>query len=197
MAAKRAAPAPPGKPFERDWTLARLFQLVEIDQWARAQPPEIIARGRYTNRERDYFLKRVATIMDALGEAQGRDVEPLLEAHAGWFKLSVFGPDGDKAGWLLVQHADRLPALQKRTLAVLEKLYPVGEAQASSYAYLWDRVAVNERRGQRYGTQGRLVGGEWKPYRVEEPEDEVDARRRTVGLEPLAAYARRFVKIPR
>lgn len=168
------------------------MQLVEVDQWARAQPPEIIARRRYTNAERDYFLKRVDVLMRELGAVQGRELETLMSAHGGWFKVGLFGPDAEKAGWLIAYHADALPALQKAALAALERLYPVGEASPSSYAYLWDRLAVNEKRGQRYGTQGRMVGGEWRPYRLEEPESEIDARRKTVGLEPLEAYARRF-----
>lgn len=167
------------------------MQLVEVDQWARAQPPWFLDTRRYSNQERDEFLRRVAVMMDALGERQALDLEPLVEAH-GWFKISLFGIEGDKAGWLIVLHADRRPQLQKKVLAELERLYPLGETAPSNYAYLWDRVAVNERRGQRYATQGRMVGGDWKPYRIEEPESEVDARRAAVGLEPLALHAARY-----
>lgn len=164
---------------------------MDVDQWVRAQPPAMIARQRYSNAERDYFLKRCEVLIESLAVAQGREVERMLEARE-WFKISEFGVEGDKAGWLLVYHADRLPELQKKVLATLEGLVALKETTPSNYAYLCDRVAVNDRRGQRYGTQGRLVSGAWKPYRLEPPEGEVDARRKSVGLEPLAAYARRF-----
>ena len=66
------------------------------------------------------------------------------------------------------------------------KYLATGGVSKKNYAYLWDRVAVNHDREQRYGTQpdwdckdGKL---ELRP--VEDP-DNLDARRTEMGLGPV------------
>lgn len=109
-------------------------------------------------------------------------------AESGWFRISVYGPNADKNAWLLAQHADHDVAFQKQVLSLLEPLVPLKETSPSNYAYLYDRVAVAEKRPQRYGTQGRCVGDKkWKAFDVENPE-QLDARRASVGLMPQADY---------
>ncbi|ADU13611.1 DUF6624 domain-containing protein [Asticcacaulis excentricus] len=109
-------------------------------------------------------------------------------AESGWFRISVYGPNADKNAWLLVQHADHDVAFQKQVLSLLEPLIPLKETLPSNYAYLYDRVAIAEKRAQRYGTQGRCIGDKkWKAFEVENP-DQLDARRASVGLMPQAEY---------
>jgi hypothetical protein len=67
----------------------------------------------------------------------------------------------------------------------------VGEADVSHEAYLTDRVLVAEGKQQLYGTQFTVVAGAWQPQPLADP-DQIDARRRHVGLEPLDDYRRRF-----
>lgn len=118
-----------------------------------------------------------------------------LKAHvgrSGWFTVSKYGAEADKAAWLLVQHADRDVAFQAEVLAILEPLVAAGETDPRSYAYLYDRVAVNSQRPQRYGTQGRCTdAGTWEPRDVEAPE-QLDQRRAAVGLPPEADYVAVF-----
>jgi hypothetical protein len=56
------------------------------------------------------------------------------------------------------------------------------------YAYLWDRVAVNEDRLLRYGTQPdwECKGGKLALKPMEDPEN-VDVRRAAVGMGPAQA----------
>lgn len=87
--------------------------------------------------------------------------------------------DGAQQAWLLVQHADADLAFQKDCLARLERAVAAGDASPADLAYLHDRVAVGEKRKQRYGTQyGPPI----------EDEANVDARRAAVGLGTLAEY---------
>jgi len=110
----------------------------------------------------------------------------------GWFKISVWGKEIDGDAWLLVQHMDGDVVFQKQVLEMLEPLYRTGETDPSNYAHLYDRVAWNERRPQRYGTQGRCAAKlRWEPKPLEEPA-RVDERRKTVGLEPMKSYRRRM-----
>lgn len=83
-------------------------------------------------------------------------------------------------------------AFQKSALVLLEGLLPAMDTQPQSYAYLYDRVAIAEKRPQRYGTQGRCTGpAKWEPYPSENP-DGLDKRRAEVGLNSEAEYIKVF-----
>ena len=113
-------------------------------------------------------------------------------AANGWFLISTTGEEASRAAWLMTQHADRDLPFQKHVLSILEPLAAAGEASMGNFAYLYDRVAMNENRPIRYGTQGRCVGGgKWEPNPLEDPA-RVDERRALVGLGPLADYVAGF-----
>jgi hypothetical protein len=106
----------------------------------------------------------------------------------GWFDIEKYGAAADKDAWLLVQHADRSKPFQRETLAMLESLL-ADKTDPKNLAYLHDRVAMGEGRPQRYGTQGQCQpDGTWKPNESEDPAG-VDARRKALGLPPIAEYA--------
>ena len=106
----------------------------------------------------------------------------------GWFGIEKYGANADKNAWLLVQHADRNKPFQRQVLAMLESL-PPGKTDPRNLAYLHDRVAMGEGRPQRYGTQGQCQpDGTWKPNETEDPAG-VDARRKALGLAPIAEHA--------
>lgn len=111
-----------------------------------------------------------------------------LATH-GWYRTSAFHPSASNAAWLMVQHADHDPAFQQQILFMLEPLVAEGEIERSDFAYLFDRVAVNAGRPQRYGSQGRCVArGVWAPNDLEDPE-RVQALRDENDLGSLAEYA--------
>lgn len=105
----------------------------------------------------------------------------------GWPGRSLVGPEAAKAAWLLVQHADFDRPFQKRCLGLLEQAVKNGEAEATEFAYLSDRVLVGEKKKQIYGTQLEFENGTLKPLPIED-EANVDKRRREIGLEPLSDY---------
>ncbi len=104
-----------------------------------------------------------------------------------WITIPEFGKEADGHAWLLVQHADHDPEFQKEALHRLEKLYPSQETSPTNFAYLHDRVAKNEKRPQRYGTQGTVKDGKWVPYEIEDP-NSLDYRRSVVGLPSFQEY---------
>ena len=113
-------------------------------------------------------------------------------ARNGWFRLSTYGEAADTAAFLIVQHADRDRAFQRRMLKELEALAAQHETRPRTYAYLYDRLASAEQRPQRYGAQGRCTPAKtWEPNPVEEPE-RLDERRASVGLGPEADYIASF-----
>lgn len=79
----------------------------------------------------------------------------------------------------------------------LEPLAASGETRPWHFALLFDRVALSysdptQRTLRRYGTQGHCTGpGTWAPYPVEDP-DNLDVRRRAIGLPSMAEYQKVF-----
>lgn len=115
-----------------------------------------------------------------------------LLAKAGWPLKSVHGADAVRDAWLLVQHADDDTALQRQALALMSPLVARGEVAGSDFALLFDRVALADKRPQRYGSQYETAPeGCLRPSAIENPAG-VDARRKAVGLPPLADYAKRM-----
>jgi hypothetical protein len=106
----------------------------------------------------------------------------------GWPGVSLVGEEGAEAAWLLTQHADRQLDFQREVLPLLERAVEAGEAKPAHVAYLTDRIRTAEGRCQWYGTQiGDVRDGSAIPWPIEDAEN-VDDRRRAVGLESLADY---------
>lgn len=161
--------------------LAReLFLRVYLDQ------TQLRYEARIDGPEGDAFAfalaaERAANIRDNTAWLRG------VVARITWFDISKYGSDASQGAWLLVQHADHDPAWQTQMLGALEPRVKTGDMQGKYYAYLHDRVAVNNHRPQRYGTQGGCKDGVRFTSPLEDP-DHVDARRASVGLTSLAAY---------
>lgn len=102
----------------------------------------------------------------------------------GWPGRSVAGEDGAHAAWLLSQHADRRPLLQRRCLALLKRAVRTGEASAADLAHLTDRVLLASGKPQIYGTQLVARDGRYVPRRMRDPEN-VDERRAAAGMQSL------------
>lgn len=135
-------------------------------------------------------VARLFTNVIAIDQRSTRALKVAI-AKYGWPGKRLVGDDGAGAAALLAQHADRDHAFQVDVLARMKVMLESGDVEARHYAYLYDRVAVAEGRPQRYGTQLR---GD-KPFPIED-EANVDARRASVGLGPLAEYVASFRKQP-
>jgi len=136
--------------------------------------------------EQDEFQRLTAKVK-AVDEDNTKWIESVVEKH-GWPTSTLVGKDGAEAAWLLVQHADAEPKLQRRCLDLMATLQK-DEVSQSNLAYLTDRVLLAEGKKQLYGTQFTVVDGKWKPRPLED-EANVDKRRAEVGLPPLAEYAK-------
>lgn len=109
-----------------------------------------------------------------------------LLGHWDWIDRQRFGARVSQQAWLLVQHADRHPDFQALALERMKPHLETDGVRPANYAYLFDRVAVNHGRAQRYGTQplwicerGRVV------QRPIEDREMLDARRAEFGLGPF------------
>jgi len=130
--------------------------------------------------------------MQAVDAKHTARMKAIIAEH-GWPGRSLVGEDGAGAAWLLVQHADA--SFMAQCMPLMEHAVSAGEASAKDYAYLLDRVCMNQGKPQVYGTQftsgadGKLV-----LYSVEDAEH-VDERRRAVGLGSMAEYERKIREV--
>ncbi len=69
-----------------------------------------------------------------------------------WPGRSLTGDDGAEAAWLIVLHADRDRAFQRRCLTLLKAAVTMGEAELWQLERLEDRLDVAERCKPRHGT---------------------------------------------
>jgi hypothetical protein len=109
----------------------------------------------------------------------------------GWPGRTLVGEDGAQAAWLLAQHADRAPALQREFLEAMRDAVGQSEASPARLAYLEDRMRVHDGQSQLYGTQFTITNGAFGPYPIED-QQRLDERRAAAGLEPFAAYEARM-----
>jgi len=137
------------------------------------------ARFAYIAKQDD---KALGEAMKAIDQKTTARMKEIIAKH-GWPGKKLVGDDGANAAWLLVQHADLDVAFQKECLALLEKALAAKDVDAQNYAYLYDRVAVAEKRPQRWGTQFR----DGAPQPIED-EANVDARRKAIGLGTMEQY---------
>jgi uncharacterized protein DUF6624 len=110
----------------------------------------------------------------------------------GWPGRTLAGEDGAQAAFLLAQHADRAPGVQRAFLDALRCAVAQGEASPAHLAYLEDRVRVHAGQPQLYGTQFTVTSGSFGPYPIEDPR-RLDERRAAVGLESFADYEARMM----
>ncbi|MDB5343810.1 MAG: hypothetical protein JWP89_2187 [Schlesneria sp.] len=99
---------------------------------------------------------------------------------------SLVGGQGAKDAWILVQHADTDRDFQQKCLDQMKTLSK-DEVDPRDTAYLTDRVLVGTGKRQLYGTQVIFKDGRFVPNPIENL-DQVDERRKAIGMEPLQEY---------
>ena len=112
----------------------------------------------------------------------------------GWPTKSKVGSAASQAAWLLVQHADREVDFQERCLKLLKEA-PPDEVRKQDIAYLEDRIRVHTGQPQLYGTQFYTdKDGVLAPRPIEDP-DNLERRRKEMGLGSFAEYAAQIQKM--
>jgi hypothetical protein len=179
---------------DKSWVLQKLSHMVEVDQYMRNYTSTPYTQN-YSEKEKTYFEAEFAPRFESIDVENTKELKKLLKVYR-WFTISAFGLKADNEAWLLVQHADTNLKFQKSILKVLKQLYLLGETNKSNYAYLYDRVkAIGEGKLQLYGTQGKCVGPQkWEPHQIEDPEN-VDKRRKEMGMVSMSVYKTWFKDI--
>lgn len=112
----------------------------------------------------------------------------------GWPTIDKVGVNASHFAWLLVQHADFDPSLQKTVLEYLKTLKP-DQFNPNEIAYLTDKILLQEGKKQIYGTQFTV---DQEKNIVPEPISdykELDQRRQSLGLEPFKSYLSKLYSV--
>ncbi len=114
-------------------------------------------------------------------------------AKYGWLSSNLVGKDGLKAAFLIVQHSPDW-GFQKEMLPFVETSAKRGEISNHNYTLLVDRVRVHFGQTQLYGTQASIKDGKLIVDPIED-EENVDERRKALGLQPLDEYLKILAEI--
>ncbi|MGH1364795.1 MAG: DUF6624 domain-containing protein [Calditrichia bacterium] len=163
-----------------------LEQMAKMDQIA-----VYIPQGKYkelSNTEWKSFKDSVLT-------THQKRLKQLFDRY-GFVGFDLAGEDGSHNFWLMVQHSDHTPEFQKEVLKSMEDEVAKGNAKASNFAYLTDRVRKNSGQKQIYGTQVtyNMQTGQAYPRSLEDSLN-VNIRRKTMGLEPIENYLNQLTEM--
>jgi hypothetical protein len=134
--------------------------------------------------------------MEAVHVANAARLRELIAKH-GWPAEDIAGEDGAKAAWFIAQHAVGEPEFQRQALVCTQVCAAEGRIPAWHAAFLEDRIAMQEGRPQRFGTQwiDEPTDGRTRPWRLADP-SRVDELRASVGLGPLWPIPERGPDLP-
>lgn len=124
-----------------------------------------------------------AAAMDLDLDARNQRLLVAYVERKGWPTKALVGEEGMMGAFLVLQHAPL--SLQEQWLPKVQDSVARGDLPASTAVLLEDRVLMHQGKPQRYGTQSVLREGRLWIWPIEEPAT-VDARRKSVGLPPLA-----------
>jgi hypothetical protein len=105
----------------------------------------------------------------------------------GWLGPVEIGDDGCETMFIIIQHADL--QTQEKYFPALKAAVKAGKARQSRLAYLEDRILLRKGQNQIYGTQVflNIKTNEAYVLPLEDPYN-LDTRRASIGLEPMANY---------
>lgn len=161
------------------------------DQFLREQ---IIASFKTINSEatRKAFIDGTRPVFDRIDGENTKRLLAILDTMS-WDELEALSPRAADDAWSVVSHtSDR--AFKKRMLAIVEPLALSGKINGQNYANLFDDVALEEGRLQRYATNFDCVDGKQQPKPTEDMAG-LDARRAKLGMATIAEYTKQITEM--
>ena len=168
---------------------SELLKMQNDDQKYRGE----VVKIREMSLTADEKQKRVSALMEKQERLDKRNLKRLAQIidKYGWPGRTLVGREAGLTAFLIIQHADLED--QKKYFPMLKEAVRRGEANQDYAALLEDRILMREGKKQIYGSQLHFnqVTKQLELWPIED-EENVDARRDSVGLEPLAEYVKRF-----
>lgn len=150
----------------------------DVDQKARIKWANMIRKGKKDSEK----FRELTKELIALDRKNTARMRAIISEH-GWPSYDLVGEGASNNAWLLIQHADRNPLFQAKCLPLLKEAVDKGQAKASNYAYLYDRVQVAKGEKQLYATQSSTNNGlfEGQFYAIDD-ESNIQIRREEMGI---------------
>ena len=169
-------------PVNKDSLIKILFVIDDDDEKFRNRLDEV--EGKYGADSRE--MEALFAEMKKADSVNLIKVSAILDQY-GWLGVDDIGEQGNTTLFMVIQHSD-LDA-QLKYLPVMREAVKNGKAKAGQLALLEDRVALEKKEKQVYGSQvswNRKTGAYYLAPLIDP--DNVDQRRKEVGLPPLADY---------
>lgn len=162
-------------PTEYSSVREHLEALYDADQGIRNEWTAIEKQYKPESTEYKEFIKKwVLTDKENLFQ-----VQQILDKN-GWLGKDDVGIKANSALFLVIQHAEL--DIQKKYLPMMIQAVKDKKANGQDLALLEDRIAMREKRKQVYGSQTLSIdGSEYVLWPIEDI-DQVDKRRKAVGL---------------
>ncbi|MEM9001656.1 MAG: DUF6624 domain-containing protein [Bacteroidota bacterium] len=158
-----------------------IIQMGKKDQKYRMKWRELNTKGEKGTEKYNKVTRKLIEI-DRSNTAR---MEEIIDEH-GWPTYAKVGEEASNAAWLIVQHADRNPFFQEKSLLLLGEEVDRGQINPSNYAYLYDRVQIARGEKQRYGTQSTTnhnVNSKTAGFQPIEDESNVQKRREAMNIQ--------------
>src|SRR5690606_4742958 len=133
---------------EKENLMQKLDSLVVQDQIAAGVPSDEDKRSKGVEKAWEDFT----IIKDSIFKSNHKEVKSIYEKY-GFLGFDKVGEQGAHDFWLLVQHFDFDVEFQEEILKKMKKEVRRKNANPNDYAYLQDRVNVNNGEKQIFGTQ--------------------------------------------
>jgi len=114
--------------------------------------------------------------------------QKIMDTH-GFPGSDLVGIEATHKFWMMIQNFDKYPDFQSKVLRQMDRAVTEGNAEKVDFAYLYDRICINEGRPQHYGTQ-YFYDEDEKIYKLH-PTDNIEhtnAERAKMGLGSVETY---------
>jgi len=135
-----------------------------------------IPQGKY----KEFSQLQWESFKDSVVRTHQERLDEILKTY-GFPGYDLVGEEGFANFWLMVHDSDHDPEFQQDVLQKMKIEVDKGNAAASAYGMLVDRVNVNTGRPQIYGTQVIY------PMNLADSAN-VNERRKSIGLPPIEEY---------
>ncbi|MES2112745.1 MAG: DUF6624 domain-containing protein [Bacteroidota bacterium] len=165
--------------------IQKIDSMFKDDQFWRKEYDKIVKKQTTYSEE---TINRNWAVADSINEIKAK----AIIAKYGYPGFNLVG-EWSNDFWAIVQHCDDDISFQEQVLALMKIEVAKNNADKNNYAYLTDRVLVNKKQKQIYGTQIHvdLKTHKAEPFPLKYPK-QVDALRKKMGLGPLKDYLKLF-----
>lgn len=130
----------------------------------------------------EYFWE----VVEAQDKILEKEVANIIDKY-GWLGISQVGRLANTTLWSVLQHGSVVS--KQKYAPLLKESILKKESQPIHYARLIDRMLINSKKAQLYGTQINYDNEEPTFYEIIQPEF-VDKRRKEIGLNSIKEYAK-------